>query len=64
MIIYKDECVQCPPEKGCIGRICPYRNVPHYICDECGDDVEELYKFEGDELCLDCVAKKLEKVIG
>ena len=28
MIKYEDECVGCPPERGCLGSVCPNRNVP------------------------------------
>lgn len=62
MITYEDECVGCPTEMGCIGSACPNRNVKHCYCDECGDDVEKLYRFDGDELCLDCIEKRLEVV--
>lgn len=64
MIIYKDECVQCPPEMGCLGRTCPNRNVPHYICDRCKGEVEKLYRVYGDgrEMCIDCIEETLEKV--
>ena len=59
---YSDECVGCPTEMGCMGSACPNRNVKHYICDDCKDEVEELYEYEGEELCLDCVVKRLTKV--
>ena len=25
------------------------------ICDECGEDVERLWDYKGDQLCEDCV---------
>ena len=28
MIKYENECVGCPPERGCLGSSCPYMNVP------------------------------------
>lgn len=31
MVTYENECVGCPPEKGCLGSTCPYRKVKHYI---------------------------------
>ena len=36
---YEDECVGCPKELGCMGNACPNRNVPHYDCDECGEEL-------------------------
>lgn len=63
MIRYENECVGCPPEMGCMGAACRYRKVPHYYCDEC-DKEETLFKFEGEELCITCIKKRLEMVEG
>ena len=38
MIIFEDECVNCPPEMGCLGKGCPNKRVPHYICDKCDEE--------------------------
>lgn len=62
MVKYEDECVGCPKELGCLGSACPNRNVPHFYCDECKNDVETLYYYDGKELCLECIEKMLEKV--
>lgn len=62
MVKYEDYCVGCPPEKGCLGRSCPNKNVPVYTCDECGCDDEPIYRFEGQELCINCVKDRLEIV--
>ena len=59
----EDLCVGCPPEIGCFGNACPYKNVPVYYCDECGDQAP-LYIWDNLELCLDCIEKKLDKVEG
>ena len=46
MIKFEDECMSCAvPAYPCLGDSCPNRHVPHLYCDECGDDVEELYDF-------------------
>lgn len=60
MIRYENECVGCPPELGCLGSCCPNRNVPHFYCDNCGDDVEELFECCGMQMCRDCVEKMLK----
>lgn len=62
MVQYENECVGCPKEMGCLGSTCPNINVPHCYCDGCGDEVETLYHFGGQELCIECVEKLLEKV--
>lgn len=60
MISVEDECVDCG--LPCLGSSCRYRNVKHYICDECGDEPEHLYKWQGRELCLECIEQELERV--
>lgn len=60
MLVYEDMCVDCG--LPCLGKSCPNRNVPVYYCDDCGDDAP-LYYFEGEELCLDCIEKRLERVV-
>lgn len=62
MIRIENECVGCPPEIGCIGENCPYLNVPRLYCDECGEMMDVLYHFDWQELCLDCIEARLERV--
>ena len=62
MITYEDECVGCPTEMGCMGSACPNRNVKHLCCDECGDDVKKLYKYDGREICEDCLLTEFEVI--
>jgi hypothetical protein len=57
----EDECVGCPPEIGCLGSSCPYKDVAHYYCDNCGEETQ-LYYYDDKELCIDCIEKTLEKV--
>ena len=64
MIKYENECVGCPPERGCLGEGCPNRNVPYYYCDECGEEYspEELYDYDGQMLCTECLLSKFKKI--
>ena len=62
MVKCENECVGCPKEMGCLGNSCRYKNVKHFYCDKCGEDVEELYKVDGEELCEDCLKNNFEKV--
>lgn len=62
MKVYKNECVGCTSMGlHCIGSSCPNKNVLHLYCDDCKSE-EELYYFDGQELCIDCIIKQLEKV--
>jgi hypothetical protein len=62
MIRIENECVGCPLEIGCLGEACPYKNVVRYYCDECKDEYEHIYHYDGQELCIDCIEKRLERV--
>lgn len=62
MIRIENECVGCPPEIGCIGENCPYLNVPRCYCDECNYEADTLYWWDGQQLCIDCIEARLERV--
>lgn len=59
MIQYENECVCC--DLPCTGDGCPNRHVPHYYCDECGEETK-LYEFDGEQLCIKCVENRLDPV--
>ena len=63
MIKYENECVGCPKEMGCLGDGCSNRNVKHLYCDRCGDECDELYVFDGEELCEECLKANFETII-
>ena len=65
MIRFEQGCVSCPAHMGCIGDACMYRYSPLYICDKCGDEVDELYEYDGQQLCLDCLLHEIgaEKIV-
>ena len=51
-----DECVGCTSMGlSCMGITCPNRNIPVYYCDECGEEMEEVYEVYGEELCEECL---------
>lgn len=62
MIKITDECVHCPPGTGCLGEYCPNKHVEHYICDKCGEEVDDLYWVNGEQFCSDCVLSEFDKV--
>jgi formylmethanofuran dehydrogenase subunit E len=43
---------------------CPYKNVPHWYCDECGEELapEDLYQCDNQQLCEDCLLKQFHTV--
>ena len=57
----ENECVDCG--LPCLGDICPNRNVEHFYCDSCGDETT-LFHYEGEELCIGCIEKRLDVVDG
>lgn len=56
MTRYENDCVDCG--LTCKGSDCPNRHAPHYYCDKCGYE-DELYDFDGQELCKDCLLEKI-----
>lgn len=64
MIRYEDDCRGCATDTYlCLGKYCPRRNIKVLECDKCGDDtVEELYRYDGMELCSGCLLDMLEKI--
>ena len=50
MIKYVSQCVGC---EWCIPA-CPYKKVRVMICDCCGNEVDRLFWYEGEQLCEDC----------
>lgn len=58
----ENECVDCTSiGLHCLGNSCSNLNVPHWYCDDCEEE-KELFHYDGKELCIDCIAKQLEKV--
>ena len=59
MIIKESGCVDC--DLPCIYQTCPYYEITRYLCDECeAEDI--LYNFDGQELCAECILKRLPKI--
>lgn len=63
-ITFEDECVGCPKGMGCLGSSCPYKNVPHWTCDECDAEVDEgeLWDVNGKQICEECLKEMFPKV--
>ena len=55
----ESDCVDCG--LPCMHKSCPHYEVTRFYCDEC-DAEKTLYHYDGEELCIDCIKKRLEKV--
>ena len=61
MITYEDQCVGCPAEI-CFP-FCSKTHVPVLICDDCGDEVSDLwYGNDGRQYCKFCITGYIDKV--
>ena len=64
MIRIENHCVGCPPNMGCMGHSCPYRDVEVHYCDNCGEEIPyddyERYTDGDYEYCEDCYNEQNE----
>ena len=60
MIITENECVDCG--LPCLYESCPYWAVTRLYCDECDNEEHTLYWWDDQQLCLDCIEARLERV--
>lgn len=56
MVKIENHCCDCAsPGYPCRGSLCPLTHVEVYYCDKCGDEIDEIYDVEGEELCEYCL---------
>lgn len=60
MTRYESQCVSCG--FPCRYEACRYYKVAIPVCDECGEDVDKLYRLDGGEYCESCALDRLEVV--
>ena len=58
MIEVRNECVSCG--LPCIS--CGLQRVHVKVCDYCGEDVDTLYEYGGEQVCADCLLAEFEEV--
>jgi len=58
LITRESDCVCCG--FPCDGDKCPHRNIIIYTCDRCNMEVDELYRFNGEQVCLACIEDMTE----
>ena len=56
MVTYENNCVGCPTY--CID--CGAKHQMVCYCDKCGDEVSELYKWNDEQWCRDCIISDVE----
>ena len=60
-----NECCNCSvPSYPCTDS-CSLREVEHYFCDKCGEDIDldDIYEADGEDLCIDCLKEKFKKAV-
>lgn len=56
---HENHCVGCPEGMGCLGRSCPYVDVPVDYCDSCNSEGAE-YRIDGEDYCEECAKEYLK----
>lgn len=55
-------CCDCAvPGYPCRGALCPLTRVEVHYCDECGDELDDIYDVDDEELCEECLKKKFRR---
>lgn len=63
MIEIADECCGCATEGyPCWGSLCPNRDVVRMYCDKCGEEVDCLRRYEGEQWCESCILDEFELI--
>jgi hypothetical protein len=59
MVKFENDCCDCG--LPCSGS-CNLRNVPHFYCDGCNEEVDALYDYDGGQYCKHCLLQIVPKV--
>lgn len=58
----ENRCCDCAvPGYPCRGPLCPNRHVEVHYCDVCGEELDDIYDVDGEELCDECLKAKFLK---
>lgn len=64
MVRIEDHCCDCAvPGYPCEGNACPNKRVKVYYCDKCGEELDEVYEVDGEELCEECLKRMFRKEV-
>ena len=62
MVKIENRCCDCSTAGyPCEGPSCDLRNMVIFYCDNCGNEVDKLYRYKG-EWCVKCILKDLGEV--
>ena len=62
MTRYENHCCGCAaPGYPCLGNSCSLRRVEVHYCDRCGEELEEIYDVDDEELCEECLKEEFRK---
>ena len=64
MLRIENRCCDCAtPGYPCRGSACPLTHLEVYYCDKCGDELDEIYEVDCEDLCEDCLKEKFRRYI-
>ena len=62
MVRIENQCLGCEDlGMHCLGAACPRKRVEVRICDKCGEELDDIYEVDGEELCEDCLKERFLK---
>ena len=62
MVKRENRCCDCAvPGYPCRGSACPLVDIEVYYCDKCGDELDEIYDVDGEELCEYCLKEMFRR---
>jgi hypothetical protein len=58
----ENHCCDCAaPGYPCLGSECSLRHVKVFYCDHCGEELEEIYDVDGEDLCEECLKEMFRR---
>lgn len=62
MVKYENHCSDCDtPGYPCMGASCPLLKVEVHYCDECGEELDDIYDVDDEELCEECLKERFKR---
>ena len=62
MVRYENQCCGCAtPSYPCMGASCPLTKVAVHHCDNCDEELDEIYEVDGEELCEECLKERFRR---